>query len=139
MKRALVCVLCAALLAVALTSCRGKETYTVERISGSYFRENSNGFDHFTITLNEDGTYQYFESMISSHLGMGGYTLEDGVVTLTDSQIPGVYGSLTHAYKFRCEEDKLIYLADESDDFMYIKLPDGAEFERREVSAKPTD
>lgn len=139
MKRALICVLSAVLFAVMLVSCRVQETYTVERISGTYSRENANGFDHFTITLNEDGTYSYFETMISSHLGMGGYTLEDGIVTLTDSQIPGLYGSHTYTYKFRCEKGKLIFLADESDNFMYINLPDGAEFERREVSAKPTD
>lgn len=138
MKRALICILSAVLFAVMLVSCRGQETYTLESISGSYSRENANGFDHFTITLNEDGTYSYFETMISSHLGMGGYTLKDGIVTLTDSQIPGLYGSLTRTYKFRCEDGKLIFLADESDNFMYINLPDGAEFERREPTAEQT-
>lgn len=135
-RKATVCLLSVMLAVVLLVSCCGRELYTVENISGSYSRENTNGFDHFTITLNENGTYSYFETMISSHLGMGGYTLEDGVVTLTDSQIPGLYGSLTRTYRFRCEDGKLIFLADESDNFMYIKLPDGAEFDRREPAAE---
>lgn len=132
-KRRVTLFLAMAVILGVLASCRAREP---ELQYGMYSRENANGFDHFTITLNENGTYSYFETMISSHLGMGGYTLEDGVVTLTDSQIPGLYGSLTHTYKFRCEDGKLIFLADESDDFMYIKLPDGAEFDRREPAAE---
>ena len=138
-RKATVCLLSVMLAAVLLVSCRGQETYTLESVSGSYSRENSNGFDHFTITLNEDGTYSYFETMISSHLGMGGYALEDGVVTLTDSQIPGLYGSLTHTYRFRYEGGSLIFLADESDNFMYINLPDGAQFDRRETPVLPAE
>lgn len=139
MKRVLICILCAVLLAVVPTSCRQQVTYTVENVSGTYTRPNDNGFDSFSITLNEDGTYGCFETMISSHLGIGEYTLEDGVVTLIDDQIPTLYGSLTHTYKFRCEKDKLIYLADESNAFMYVSLPDGAQFDRveaRENTAK---
>ena len=63
---------------------------------------------------------------------MGGYTFKDDIVTLVDGNIPGVNGSLTRTYKFRFENGKLVFLAEESDDFMYIKLPDGAEFTRVE-------
>lgn len=101
-------------------------------IYGTYVRENDNGMIPFSITLNEDGTYRYLECGISSHIGMGGYTFKDGIVTLVDANIPGVHGSLTRRYKFRFEDEKLVFLAEESDDFMYIKLPDGAAFEREE-------
>lgn len=101
-------------------------------IYGTYVRENQNDIMPFSITLNEDGRYQYFECGISSHIGMGGYTFKDNIVTLVDGNIPGVNGSLTRTYKFRLEDGKLIFLAEESDDFMYIKLPDGAEFTRVE-------
>lgn len=101
-------------------------------IYGSYVWENDNGMIPFSITLNEDGTYRYLECGISSHIGMGGYTFKDGIVTLVDANIPGVHGSLTRRYKFRFEDEKLVFLAEESDDFMYIKLPDGAAFEREE-------
>lgn len=101
-------------------------------IYGTYVRENKNDILPFSITLNEDGSYQYFECGISSHIGMGGYTFKDDTVTLVDGNIPGVNGSLTRTYKFRFENGKLVFLAEESDDFMYIKLPDGAEFTRME-------
>ena len=101
-------------------------------IYGTYVRENQNDIMPFSITLNEDGRYQYLECGISSHIGMGGYTFKNNIVTLVDGNIPGVNGSLTRTYKFRIEDGKLIFLAEESDDFMYIKLPDGAEFTRAE-------
>lgn len=103
-------------------------------IYGTYVRENKNDILPFSITLNEDGTYRYFERGISSHIGMGGYTFKDDIVTLVDGNIPGVNGSLTCTYKFRFEDGKLIFLAEESDDFMYIKLPDGAEFKWMELA-----
>jgi len=135
MKKGTVC-FAALLILVVLAACRAQEP---EPVFGAYSRENANGFDHFTITLNEDGTYSYFETMISSHLGMGEYTFEDGIVTLIDDQIPGLYGSLTHTYRFRYEGGSLIFLADESDNFMYINLPDGAQFDRRETPALPAE
>lgn len=127
MKRRLACVLAVVISVFVLVACRAREPGLQY---GVYARENANGFDSFTIALNEDGTYSYFETMISSHLGIGNYTYEDGIVALVDDQIPGLYGSLTHTCKFRYEDGKLIYLAAESDGFMYINLPDGAQFDR---------
>lgn len=97
-------------------------------IFGTYVRENEKDPIAFSITLREDGTFQYYEAGISSHIGMGDYTYEDGVVTLMDAQIPGVYGSLTRKYKFLYENGKIVFLAQASDRFMYVTLPDGAEF-----------
>jgi hypothetical protein len=99
-------------------------------VAGTYVRPNANGFDAFTITLNEDGTFSYYETMISSHIGSGSYAVNNGLVTLTDGNIPGVAGSMTHTFTFRYENQKLLYVAEASDDFMYIDLPDGAEFTR---------
>lgn len=133
MKKVTACVL-VLLSVVLLASCRQQERYTIETVSGSYARKNDNGFDSFSITLNEDGTYFYYETMISSHLGIGEYTLADGIVTLIDDQIPTLYGSRTYTYKFQCKGDKLVFLASESDNFLYVNLPDGAQFDRVEVT-----
>ena len=133
MKRSYLCAIAILILSAILVSCQPSLANSPEDVCGLYARPNANGFDAFTITLNPDGTYQYFETMISSHLGFGSYTVEDGIVTLVDSQIPGVNGSLTHTYQFKYADGKLIFLAEESDSFMYINLPDGAEFEPREI------
>lgn len=130
MKRILLCILALLLLVPLLVACAEKENCDPETLCGTYKRPNANGFDSFSITLNEDGTYQYFETMISSHLGFGSYKIEGNTVTMTEKNIPGLYGSLTHTYRFEYTDGKLIYLADQSDRFIYIDLPQGAEFTR---------
>ena len=97
-------------------------------IYGTYVRQNEGDPIPFTITLNENGTYMYYVGSLSSHIGMGDYTYENGIVTLVDTQIPGVYGSLTHTYKFLEQDGNLYFMAEESDQFMYKSLPDAAEF-----------
>ena len=132
MKKLFVCMIAVMLVLTALASCKVEKS---EDIYGSYRRKNSNGNDYFTLTLNEDGTYTYFETMISSHIGWGKYTVDGEKVTLVDTQIPGAHGSLTHVFTFKYEDGKLVYIEEESDNFMYINLPDGAEFERVDLNA----
>jgi|GEM_PF-1569388 len=89
---------------------------------GTYSRINEgfSGLDNFTITLNQDGTFSYYETMISSRFGLGNYTFEDGIVTLFDGD---------KTFRFRCFLGGLQYIAEGSDEFMYIKLADGEIFE----------
>ena len=133
MKKTIFRAIAMVLLVMVLAACQAPLADSPEDVCGIYARPNANGFDSFTITLNSDGTYQYFETMISSHLGFGNYTVEDDIITLVDDQIPGVSGSLTHTYKFKYTDGKLVFLSEESDHFMYINLPDGAEFESRVI------
>ena len=103
-------------------------------IYGTYSRPNDGDrqvlIDSFTITLGPDGTYFYYETFISSHIGWGLYTVDGNIITLIDDDIPSLEGSLTYTYNFEFRDGKLIYLASKSDRFMYVNLPDGAEFER---------
>ena len=85
--------------------------------------------DKFTITLNEDGTYQYYETVISSFFGMGNYEIDGDTVTIV-AEMPGVNGTVTHTFKFKANGKTLVYIADGSDNFTYIKLPDGAVFDK---------
>lgn len=99
-------------------------------VYGTYCRTNDNHPDSFTITLYPDGTYQYYETMISSHMGNGKYTVDGNVITLIDDEIPTYGGSATYYFKFEYLDGKLIYLAEGSNNFIYVHLPNGAEFER---------
>ena len=112
----------------------------VQDVYGTYARQNieSTLQDYFTITINPDGTYTYYATMLSSYIGMGNYTFEDNVITLIDEKIPTLSGSLTCTFKFEYRDGKLIYLATESDAFMYINPPDGAEFERVNIQDNET-
>lgn len=40
--------------------------------------------DDFTITVNGDGTYSYCESLLSSYIGIGKWSVADDVLTLSD-------------------------------------------------------
>ena len=104
-----------------------------DTIRARYFRQNARpdgtyGIDRFSITLYNDGTCQYYETFISSHIGMCRYEIDGDILTITDDGIPGLYGTLTNIYKFKIVGDTLVFLADESNEFMYVKLPDGSVF-----------
>lgn len=117
--------LLAVVMLAGLVSCQAEVKY------GTYVR--SGGFrERFTITLDEDGSFTYYESLTAAHVGMGSYEIKGDRVILTDSTIPGFGSMLTKVFTFRYEDGKLIYLADESDAFIYTDLPDGTVFELKE-------
>ena len=99
---------------------------------GTYSRTNddkySSVFD-FTISIYPDGTYYYYEGL-GSHIAYGNYTVEGNVITLTDETIPHVDDKI-FCFSFEYCGDKIVFLASESDQFMYVDdLPDGAIFNR---------
>ena len=112
----------------------------MEDIYGTYARQNDNTLkDYFSINLNSDGTFAYYATMYSSYIGRGKYTVEGNVITLIDEHIPTLSGSVTLNFRFEYRDDKLIYLASQSDEFMYINPPEGAEFVKIEASEGETE
>ncbi len=79
----------------------------------------------FGITFNPDGTYTWYESPISSFMGIGTYSIEGGVLTMTDDAEATGTGRVN---MFLISGDKLNYCSDGSDNFNLVKLDDGAEF-----------
>ena len=132
MKKTIVLILVVALTALALCSCGAKDSVPREQIVGHYIHK-YNDWEGFSIDLNADGTFSYYEAAFSSHIGMGNYTIDGDVITLTD-ELPGVSGTITRNYRFKYENDKLVFLAGQSGEFMYVDLPDGTVFERYELS-----
>ncbi len=156
--------LCAVLGACFLTSpARGEETPDpsedpgptedpVSALAGSYKfageYPDSYGPNIFTLRLYGDGTFQYYETTYSSHIGLGTWAYEDGVVTLTEERSrmvggteeeisEGVFqmvGGTMEDYeahiRLRVTEDGLAYLAEGSDNFYYIEVQDGDPFLR---------
>lgn len=92
---------------------------------GTYVYEGEGFGGDFTITLNADGTYTFYEGPLSSYKGMGTWnTAYDGVYMDEDES-----GFELH-FTFRVEEDALVYLAWGSDAFPCVELPDGGRFVR---------
>ena len=73
----------------------------------------------FIINIYGDGTFRYIEGDISSSFTDGKWTIADNILTLTEKN---------RINRFRIDNDKLSWIADGSDNFMYIKLNDGEQF-----------
>ncbi len=78
----------------------------------------------FAISMMEDGRMTYYEAAHSSHVGIGEWTLSDGILTITEVG----YEGRTRINRFAASEDGLTFLADGSDNFIYIKVADGERF-----------
>ena len=94
-------------------------------IAGKTYLYDGEGFGgSFTITLYEDGTFTYYEGMLSSYIGDGTFMLNGDTVVMTDDG-PGGYGLVNH---FRRDGDDLVFVEQDSDNFIYIKVKDGEKF-----------
>ena len=94
-------------------------------IAGKTYLYDGEGFGgSFTITLYEDGTFTYYEGMLSSYIGTGTFMLDDDTVIMTDNGHGG-YGLVNH---FRRDGDDLVFVDQDSDNFVYVKVKDGEKF-----------
>lgn len=81
-------------------------------------------FDHFTIAINEDGTFSYYEGMLSSYIGFGKWSVEGDILTLTeDDEV-----CYPFVHYFRIDGDDLLYIEEGSSNFIYTKVKDGERF-----------
>ena len=90
----------------------------------TYLYEKEGIMGSFTITLYDDGTFTYYEGMASSYLAFGTWKQEGDTITLTDDGHGG-YGLVNH---FRRDGDDLVFVEQDSDNFVYVKVKDGERF-----------
>lgn len=124
MKRTKRWIMCTALL-VLLCAC-GKNDEVILK-SGIYtlqgYEEREAPGD-FTITIYEDGTFQCYETLISSYIGMGHYSIENDVVTLKEDAA-GCTGDVNY---YQIEDGNLLFLSEGSHNYHFVPLEDGALF-----------
>lgn len=96
----------------------------------TYVRDAGGFGGNFGVTLNRDGTFSYYEGLLSSYIGLGTWTEEDGVIRLADEV-------LKNDYYFTVEDGNLIFRAEGSAAFMHVDVADGERFSRR--AEKPMD
>ena len=124
MKRFLILLVCAVLL---WTTACAKQPVTADTVAGKTYVWEKDGFGgDFTVTLKKDGTYEYYEGYLSSYIGRGSWTLENGVLTLFET------GGRLSTFRFAVKDGALVYLADGSDAFLYTQVEDGDRFIGRE-------
>ena len=79
--------------------------------------------DRFSIKLNIDGTFTYYECLYSSYIGMGKWSVDGDVLTITDDN-----EYYPRENSFKIDGDDLIFIENGSANFLYIKVEDGERF-----------
>ena len=130
MKRFFALLVCILIVSSLLVSCQDSEL-NLDDVYGTYVQESSTVItDRFYITLSPDGTFQYLETVFSSHIGVGDYSVDGNIITLTETIAKIDNDGTNRIYKFKYQDNKLIFVKSESDEFLYVDLPDGAVFNR---------
>ncbi len=95
------------------------------RIPEKVYTYNGEGFGgEFTITIKRNGDFSYSEGGLSSHIGIGTWSVEEDVLTLTEN-IEELLPVINH---FLMDGDRLVFISKGSSNFRHIKLKDGAVF-----------
>ena len=101
-----------------------------ESVAGKTFVWEKEGFGgDFTITLDKDGRYEFYEGFLSSYIGSGNWTVEGGVLTMTEDPENGY----PLVFRFTVRDGGLLFVADGSDRFIYTEVEDGDRFLPRET------
>lgn len=109
-----------------------------ERTILNIFKETSNGYagvytlqnveqefpGDFTISIHDDGTFESYETPISSYIGMGHYSIEDSVLTLKEDGA-GCTGDTNY---YRIADGSLSFIEENSANYHFVPLEDGASF-----------
>lgn len=122
MKRVLAFLLVLSVLC-CLAACGSSEELSPAGKTYIYEKEGFGGGD-FAITINEDGTFNYYEGMFSSYIGTGEWQLEDSILTLRDDD----YMDFGLENYFRFDGTNLIFMEKDSTNFSYVEVKDGEVF-----------
>ncbi len=122
MKRIVICILALGMLAGFACTKKTDDALRKTVAGNTFVRENGGFGGDFTITLREDGSYEYYEGFLSSYIGMGTWTIEDGVLILTEQ------GGYDFVYRFTVQDGALVYRTEGSSAFIYVKAADGDRF-----------
>jgi len=91
-----------------------------EEIAGKTYRYEKEGFGGpFTVRLEEDNSFTYYEGFLSSIIGAGEWSLDGDIVTLREKD---------RSFSFRVEEDALVFRKMDSDNFTFVDVADGERF-----------
>lgn len=81
----------------------------------------------FSIHFSPDGTDNWYETPVSSYMGMGHYCVNGDEVIIVDDQ-SAVGQENCRIHRFKLDGDRLVFVEKGSDNFDWIKLKDGEEF-----------
>ena len=125
MKKTMICVLIIGCL-FGITACgreKGESKDIQDIIVNKTFVYEKEGFGgEFAIRINEDGTFSYYEGLLSSYMGRGSWILDNNILVLSDND---GYPLVNH---FEVKDGDLVFLSEASSNFMYVTVADGEHF-----------
>ena len=132
MKKVLAIIL-ALMISFGVMGCSNPKEITKDDIVDKvYVYEKDGCGSDFTIEIKADGTFNYYEGLLSSHIGMGEWSYSDGMLTLFEktSQFKSAneIEEVIYSYNFSVEKDTLIFVDKGSGNFRYVKVKDGEKF-----------
>ena len=114
--------------------CSGQNEISKDDIVDKVYIYEKDGFGSgFTLRINPDGTFNYYEGALSSYIGMGEWSYSNGMLTLIEksSRFNGTSNKTEEvilSYNFSVEQDTLIFVYEGSDDFRFVEVKDGEKF-----------
>lgn len=122
MKRRLVSALLLLLVLLAAGCSSQPAAVTADDLADQVYLYEKEGFgSDFYITLNADGSFEFYEGGLSSYIGTGTWELDGNAVTLT------TYDEM-YVNHFTVEDGALVYQSADSTGFMYLTVSDGEKF-----------
>ena len=73
----------------------------------------------FTISIFEDGTYEYYEGYLSSYIGSGTWDITDGILTLQENS------GYDFIFRFSIVDGNLVFISEGSSRFIYTDVENG--------------
>ena len=113
----------------------GFENFLSKVKGKTYVYENEGILGSFQITLFEDGTFTYYEGNASSYFGIGTWKQDGSTITMTDNELAG-YNLVNH---FKLDGSDLIFVEQNSSNFIYVKVKNGEKFHRTGEAYKNVD
>ena len=113
------------ILAISLlcTGC-ARQTQKADIADKTYVYENDGFGGIFTIMLDGDGTFAYYEGFLSSYVGIGSWTLDGETLVLVNDKANGD----PRENRFKIVDGDLVFQAENSSNFTHIKVADGDKF-----------
>ena len=110
-------------MATFFCACSGGDGALRDAVAGKTFVWEKEGFGgEFRVQIKRDGTYEYYEGILSSYIGRGEWSLEEDVLTLTEKD------GYDFVFRFQVKDGELHFLQDGSDRFIYCTVEDGDRF-----------
>lgn len=117
----------AAVCAVLAFSPAGRQAPEIQadELAGWVYQYEKDGFGgDFTVSLEADGSFMYYEGGLSSYIGIGSWELDGSILTLRDDTTMGY----PFVNRFEVKDGSLIFREEGSTNFLYLKVADGERF-----------